>query len=131
VQPDILRPGAIPRACPPWSIGGVSHSYGPRRALIDVNFTVAPASFTALLGLNGAGKSTLFSLITRCSESRPGISAFSATTSAVRQRGAAVAGGGVPTRTLDLDLSSSRTCSITQLCTASPAGRRACAARRC
>ena len=31
----------------------------PRRALIDVNFTVAPASFTALLGLNGAGKSTL------------------------------------------------------------------------
>ena len=32
---------------------------------IDVNFTVAPASFTALLGLNGAGKSTLFSLVTR------------------------------------------------------------------
>jgi ABC-type Mn2+/Zn2+ transport system ATPase subunit len=36
-------------------------SYGARGALIDVNFTVAPASFTALLGLNGAGKSTLFS----------------------------------------------------------------------
>ena len=37
----------------------------PRQALIDIGFTVAPASFTALLGLNGAGKSTLFSLITR------------------------------------------------------------------
>ena len=47
------------------AIDGVSHSYGPRRALIDVGFSVAPASFTALLGLNGAGKSTLFSLITR------------------------------------------------------------------
>jgi ABC-2 type transport system ATP-binding protein len=50
---------------PALSIGNVSHSYGARRALIDVDFTVAPASFTALLGLNGAGKSTLFSLITR------------------------------------------------------------------
>lgn len=47
------------------SIDGVSHSYGARQALKDVGFTVAPASFTALLGLNGAGKSTLFSLITR------------------------------------------------------------------
>jgi ABC-2 type transport system ATP-binding protein len=47
------------------TIDGVSHSYGVRRALDDVSFTVAPASFTALLGLNGAGKSTLFSLTTR------------------------------------------------------------------
>jgi ABC-2 type transport system ATP-binding protein len=50
---------------PALSISAVSHSYGTRRALIDVDFTVAPASFTALLGLNGAGKSTLFSLVTR------------------------------------------------------------------
>ena len=52
-------------ATPALSIDAISHSYGARRALIDVSFTVAPASFTALLGLNGAGKSTLFSLITR------------------------------------------------------------------
>ena len=45
---------------PALSIDGLSHSYGARRALIDVSFAVAPASFTALLGLNGAGKSTLF-----------------------------------------------------------------------
>jgi ABC-2 type transport system ATP-binding protein len=50
---------------PALSISAVSHSYGTRRALIDVDFSVAPASFTALLGLNGAGKSTLFSLVTR------------------------------------------------------------------
>jgi len=50
---------------PALSIERLSHSYGPRRALIDVSFAVAPASFTALLGLNGAGKSTLFSLVTR------------------------------------------------------------------
>jgi ABC-2 type transport system ATP-binding protein len=59
----LQRPG--PAAAPALSIDGVSHAYGPRRALIDVSFEVAPASFTALLGLNGAGKSTLFSLITR------------------------------------------------------------------
>jgi ABC-2 type transport system ATP-binding protein len=47
------------------AIEGVSHCYGTRRALDNVSFTVAPGSFTALLGLNGAGKSTLFSIITR------------------------------------------------------------------
>jgi ABC-2 type transport system ATP-binding protein len=62
--PDIpSRPETA--ATPALSIDGVSHAYGARRALIDIGFCVAPASFTALLGLNGAGKSTLFSLITR------------------------------------------------------------------
>src|SRR5579863_7894952 len=52
-------------ATPALSIRNVSHSYGARRALMDVSFDVPTASFTALLGLNGAGKSTLFSLVTR------------------------------------------------------------------
>ena len=43
----------------------VSHSYGARKALDDVSFTLAPGAFCVLLGLNGAGKSTMFSLITR------------------------------------------------------------------
>ena len=47
------------------AIEDVSHCYGTRKALDGVRFTVAPGSFTALLGLNGAGKSTLFSVITR------------------------------------------------------------------
>jgi ABC-2 type transport system ATP-binding protein len=50
---------------PALSIAGVSHCYGARRALTDIDFTVESANFTALLGLNGAGKSTLFSLVTR------------------------------------------------------------------
>ena len=61
---DIPARGDV-AAEPALSIDSVSHSYGTRRALTDVSFTVAPASFTALLGLNGAGKSTLFSIITR------------------------------------------------------------------
>jgi ABC-2 type transport system ATP-binding protein len=63
--PPDSRHRSGPAEMPALSIDGVSHSYGARRALIDINFTVAPASFTALLGLNGAGKSTLFSLVTR------------------------------------------------------------------
>jgi len=63
--PQDSPPRPDPTVVPALSIDGVSHAYGPRRALMDVSFTVAPASFTALLGLNGAGKSTLFSLITR------------------------------------------------------------------
>jgi len=63
--PPDSRRRSSPAEMPALSIDGVSHSYGVRRALIDINFTVAPASFTALLGLNGAGKSTLFSLVTR------------------------------------------------------------------
>lgn len=47
------------------AIEGVSHSYGPRKALDNVSFTLAAGSLTALLGLNGAGKSTLFSIVTR------------------------------------------------------------------
>jgi len=50
---------------PALDIAGVSHSYGKRKALIDVSFSVRRASFCVLLGLNGAGKSTLFCLITR------------------------------------------------------------------
>jgi ABC-2 type transport system ATP-binding protein len=64
MTPD-LHPRDAAAGMPALSIDRISHSYGPRRALADISFTVAPASFTALLGLNGAGKSTLFSLVTR------------------------------------------------------------------
>ena len=46
-------------------ISGVSHSFGPTKALDDVSFTIEEGRFSALLGINGAGKTTLFSLITR------------------------------------------------------------------
>jgi len=52
--PPDVHLGSDPTEMPALSIDGVSHSYGARRALKDIGFTIAPASFTALLGLNGA-----------------------------------------------------------------------------
>src|SRR3954469_12011014 len=102
--PDIAQPlGSAEKAL---SVANVSHSYGARRALDKVSFTVAPASFTALLGLNGAGKSTLFSLITRLFGVRAGhISIFGHDIG--RDPGEALRRMGVvfQPRTLDLDLS--------------------------
>jgi ABC-2 type transport system ATP-binding protein len=88
------------------AIEGISHRYGARRALDNVGFTVAPASFTALLGLNGAGKSTLFSLITRLFGVQTGhIGIFGHDIG--RDPGEALRRMGVvfQPRTLDLDLS--------------------------
>ena len=91
---------------PALSIRGLSHSYGQRKALNGVSFSVAPGSFTVLLGLNGAGKSTLFSLVTRLYAAREGeIEIFGA--NVMRDPGAALRRLGVvfQARTLDLELS--------------------------
>jgi ABC-type uncharacterized transport system ATPase subunit len=42
---------------------GLSKSFGPLRALVDVALTLRPGCFRALLGENGAGKSTLVKCI--------------------------------------------------------------------
>ena len=55
------------------AIEGLGHSFGPRRVLKEVSFSVAPGDFTVLLGLNGAGKTTLFSLATRLYVQREGL----------------------------------------------------------
>lgn len=47
------------------TVSGLNFSYGPKIALKDVSFDIAPGQFCALLGPNGAGKSTLVSLLTR------------------------------------------------------------------
>jgi ABC-2 type transport system ATP-binding protein len=93
-------------ATPALSISGISHAYGARRALIDIDFTVAPASFTALLGLNGAGKSTLFSLITRLFGIQSGhIGIFGHDISRASGEALRLMGVVFQPRTLDLDLS--------------------------
>jgi ABC-2 type transport system ATP-binding protein len=93
-------------ATPALSISNVSHSYGARRALIDVDFTVAPANFTALLGLNGAGKSTLFSLVTRLFGIQAGhIGIFGHDIGQAPGEALRLLGVVFQPRTLDLDLS--------------------------
>jgi ABC-2 type transport system ATP-binding protein len=98
------RSGAAERSA--LSIDGVSHSYGARHALTDINFDVAPASFTALLGLNGAGKSTLFSLVTRLFGIQNGrISIFGHDIGLAPGEALRLLGVVFQPRTLDLDLS--------------------------
>jgi ABC-2 type transport system ATP-binding protein len=48
---------------PVLSISNLSHAFGARSVLKDVNLDVEPGRCTMLLGPNGAGKTTLFSLI--------------------------------------------------------------------
>ncbi len=103
--PDSRRRSG-PAELPALSIDGVSHYYGARRALKDICFTVAPASFTALLGLNGAGKSTLFSLVTRLFGIQAGrISIFGHDIGLAPGEALRLLGVVFQPRTLDLDLS--------------------------
>ena len=46
-------------AVPLLSVSGLSVSYGPVRALVDINLDVRPGELVALAGENGAGKTTL------------------------------------------------------------------------
>jgi ABC-2 type transport system ATP-binding protein len=86
-------------------IGGLSYSYGKRKALSDIDITLPAGRFVVLLGPNGAGKTTLFSLVTRLFSTQSGsIRVFGHDTS--RAPGAALSLLGVvfQQRTLDLDL---------------------------
>ena len=104
--PPDTGPRNDPAATAALSIEGISHSYGARRALADVSFAVAPASFTALLGLNGAGKSTLFALITRLFGTQAGrIGIFGHDISLAPGEALRLLGVVFQSRTLDLDLS--------------------------
>ena len=84
----------------------VSHSYGARKALDDVSFSVARGAFCVLLGLNGAGKSTLFSLVTRLFALRQGsLAVMGCDLQREPRKGLAQLGVVFQSRTLDLDLS--------------------------
>jgi ABC-2 type transport system ATP-binding protein len=97
---------AVVAPTPALEVSNVSYSYGARLALDDVSLSVAPRSFTVVLGLNGAGKSTLFSLITRLYATRSGrIRIFGR--DIAREPGAALSRLGVvfQSRALDVDIS--------------------------
>lgn len=106
MQDEKAMPADSATGIPALEISHVSHSYGKRKALEDVSFTIEAGSFSVLLGLNGAGKSTLFSLITRLYATRTGtISIFGHDVG--RESGEALRRLGVvfQARTLDPDLS--------------------------
>ena len=54
------------------SVNNLCHSFGNRRVLDGVSFSVAEGRMCILLGRNGAGKTTLFSLITGLYHARTG-----------------------------------------------------------
>jgi ABC-2 type transport system ATP-binding protein len=88
------------------SVNGLSHFYGPRKALDAVDLAIRPARFGVLLGLNGAGKSTLFSLITRLYAIQRGrIFIFGYDVSDAPGEALRRIGAVFQPRTLDLDLS--------------------------
>ncbi len=93
-------------AQPALRIEGLSHSFGPRKALDRASLTVPAGSFTALLGLNGAGKTTLFSLVTRLYDSTSGtIQVFGFDVRREAPEALSRLGIVFQARTLDLDLS--------------------------
>jgi ABC-2 type transport system ATP-binding protein len=50
-------------AAPPIELDALTHSYGKRRALDSLSFSVQPAEIFGLLGPNGSGKTTLFRIL--------------------------------------------------------------------
>lgn len=56
-------PEADPTKGAVCSLRGVSKSFGPVKALLDVSFDIRQGEFLALIGENGAGKSTAMSVL--------------------------------------------------------------------
>src|SRR3984885_6364318 len=54
--------GSVPEQMP-IQLDRLSHNYGDRLALDDLNFEVEPAEIFGLLGPNGSGKTTLFRIL--------------------------------------------------------------------
>src|SRR5579862_6145518 len=87
------------------AVSNVSHSFGARKALDGVSFTIGAGDFTVLLGLNGAGKTTLFALVTGLYHSRDGsISVYGADLRHHYLKALAKIGAVFQQSTLDLDL---------------------------
>jgi ABC-2 type transport system ATP-binding protein len=98
--------GTAPAPAVALAVEGINYSYGPRQALADVTFSIAPATFAVLLGLNGAGKTTLFSLITRLYGTQRGqISILGHDVARTPGDALRLIGVVFQSRTLDLDLS--------------------------
>jgi sulfonate transport system ATP-binding protein len=62
--PEAARPPAAPPAPPAAVVArGVTRAFGERAVLRDLDLTIAPGEFVALLGRSGTGKSTLLRIL--------------------------------------------------------------------
>ncbi|PBB84899.1 MULTISPECIES: ATP-binding cassette domain-containing protein [unclassified Mesorhizobium] len=87
------------------SVANLGHSFGNRRVLDSVSFSVAEGRMCVLLGRNGAGKTTLFSLITGLYHARAGsVRVFDHAMDANPAAALARMGVVFQLQTLDLDL---------------------------
>ena len=69
VGTEINAPGAsVTPVCAPMNdlilkVQGICQTFGPKRVLYDVNFSVPRGQFVSLVGPSGCGKSTLFKAV--------------------------------------------------------------------
>jgi ABC-2 type transport system ATP-binding protein len=100
------RAGSTRDDRPALEVRSVTHSYGRRRALDDVGFSLPAGVFSVLLGPNGAGKTTLFSLVSHLFNTQSGsISVFGHDMARSPREALRRIGIVFQARTLDLDLS--------------------------
>jgi ABC-2 type transport system ATP-binding protein len=74
----VASPAAPPRtaretAVPALEVEGLDFSYGERRALSDVQFSIARGEIFGFLGPNGGGKTTLFRILSTLVRAQSGI----------------------------------------------------------
>lgn len=76
VQPSAIerpgQPGEAPAQVPALEVEHLSFSYGERRALDDVSFTIQPGEIFGFLGPNGGGKTTLFRILSTLAAAQSG-----------------------------------------------------------
>ncbi|HUY18022.1 MAG TPA: ABC transporter ATP-binding protein [Candidatus Binataceae bacterium] len=76
VQPAVIEPlgarGDAPAPVPALEVEHLSFSYGKRRALDDVSFTIQPGEIFGFLGPNGGGKTTLFRILSTLAMAQSG-----------------------------------------------------------
>ena len=61
----MTKPTKNRRNKPLIEVTNLSFSYGNKKILSDINFSVEPNTFVAVLGINGTGKSTLIKCLNK------------------------------------------------------------------